>query len=192
MLGTQLQQVRQSCQLTQADVASQLYVTRQTISRWEQGKTMPNIYALQDLAAVYHVSLDELVGTPGSATAEQEEQQMTTPSATHKKINWASAFGLFWFDLLAMLAVVLTVIGLLFGLWVIIGAFIVSPVLVVIAEFAGWLAPEGLPFWWQFVAAAAICGIGVAAWRPVWRLTQYLGHVFMRYLRYHKRSIYPD
>lgn len=45
-IGTTLQKIRQARDLTQQEVATQMYVTRQTISRWEQGKTMPNIYML--------------------------------------------------------------------------------------------------------------------------------------------------
>ncbi|MGT2610333.1 helix-turn-helix transcriptional regulator [Staphylococcus aureus] len=50
-------------ELTQSEVAKKLYVTRQTVSRWEQGKTLPIFYVIQELSDLYDISLDELVNT---------------------------------------------------------------------------------------------------------------------------------
>ncbi|WP_306291392.1 helix-turn-helix domain-containing protein [Staphylococcus hominis] len=52
---------KKNSNLTQGEVAKKLYVTRQTISRWEQGKTLPNIFAIEKLSDIYQVSLDELI-----------------------------------------------------------------------------------------------------------------------------------
>lgn len=87
-IGTTLQKIRQARDLTQQEVATQMYVTRQTISRWEQGKTMPNIYALKDLAQLYNVSLDQLVAMHPSNSKEEAGHKM-------KKINWLALFGFF-------------------------------------------------------------------------------------------------
>ena len=51
--STQIKQQRQQLGLTQADVASQLFVTRQTISNWEQGKSYPDLNMLVRLREVY-------------------------------------------------------------------------------------------------------------------------------------------
>lgn len=59
--STQIKQQRQQLGLTQADVASQLFVTRQTISNWEQGKSYPDLNMLVRLSEVYQVSLDSLL-----------------------------------------------------------------------------------------------------------------------------------
>lgn len=59
--STQIKQQRQQLGLTQADVASQLFVTRQTISNWEQGKSYPDLSMLVKLSEVYQVSLDSLL-----------------------------------------------------------------------------------------------------------------------------------
>ncbi|HDN2165251.1 TPA: helix-turn-helix transcriptional regulator, partial [Staphylococcus aureus] len=44
MISNKLKSARLAKELTQSEVAKKLYVTRQTVSRWEQGKTLPNIY----------------------------------------------------------------------------------------------------------------------------------------------------
>lgn len=48
---------------TQEDLAEMLDVTRQTISKWEQGINEPDISTLKKLSEVFEVSLDELLGS---------------------------------------------------------------------------------------------------------------------------------
>ena len=47
--------------LTQAQLASKLFVTTQAVSKWERGKAMPSIDNLLALSDLYNLSLDELV-----------------------------------------------------------------------------------------------------------------------------------
>ncbi len=44
------------------ELASVLGVSRQTITKWENGSSVPNIEDAKKLAKVFHLSLDELVG----------------------------------------------------------------------------------------------------------------------------------
>ncbi|MCM1130314.1 MAG: helix-turn-helix domain-containing protein [Muribaculaceae bacterium] len=47
---------------TQEDLAEKLNVTRQTISKWEQGINEPDIATFKKLSCIFEVSLDELLG----------------------------------------------------------------------------------------------------------------------------------
>ena len=47
--------------LSQEELASRLHVVRQTISKWENGKCMPDYSIIQKLCDVIHVSLPELM-----------------------------------------------------------------------------------------------------------------------------------
>ncbi|MDE6661656.1 MAG: helix-turn-helix domain-containing protein, partial [Anaeroplasmataceae bacterium] len=47
---------------TQEELAEKLNVTRQTISKWEQGINEPDIDTLKKLSEVFDVSIDELIG----------------------------------------------------------------------------------------------------------------------------------
>lgn len=47
---------------TQEELAELLSVSRQTISNWETGNAIPTIDKVIELAKVYNISLDELVG----------------------------------------------------------------------------------------------------------------------------------
>lgn len=60
-IGTQIRKYRNKMELSQEELAEQIYVTRQTISNWENGKSYPDIHSLLLLSALFHVSLDQLV-----------------------------------------------------------------------------------------------------------------------------------
>ena len=50
--------------MTQQDLAEKLYVTRQAVSRWETGETVPNTETLKLLSRVFDVSINTLLGMP--------------------------------------------------------------------------------------------------------------------------------
>jgi len=60
-IGTQIRKYRNAQELSQEELAERVYVTRQTISNWENGKSYPDIHSLLLLSSLFHVSLDQLV-----------------------------------------------------------------------------------------------------------------------------------
>ncbi|MDE7263183.1 MAG: helix-turn-helix domain-containing protein [Anaeroplasmataceae bacterium] len=62
MIHKNIKRFRLQRNWTQEDLASQLEVTRQTISKWEQGINEPDISTLQKLSVLFEVSIDELLG----------------------------------------------------------------------------------------------------------------------------------
>ena len=50
--------------LSQDDVAEKVFVTRQAVSRWENGETVPNTETLKLLSKLYNVSINTLLGSP--------------------------------------------------------------------------------------------------------------------------------
>ena len=61
MIGVNLKRLRKIHQYTQEKVAEKINVSRQSIAKWEQGETTPDIDSLIKLAKLYNVSLDHLV-----------------------------------------------------------------------------------------------------------------------------------
>lgn len=57
----QIRAYRSSLGLSQEELAAAVYVTRQTVSNWENGKSYPDIQSLLRLSALYGVSLDQLI-----------------------------------------------------------------------------------------------------------------------------------
>ena len=50
--------------LSQEELAEKVFVTRQAVSRWETGETVPNTETLKLLSALFDVSINTLLGTP--------------------------------------------------------------------------------------------------------------------------------
>lgn len=50
--------------LSQEELAEKVFVTRQAVSRWENGETIPNIETLKLLSKFFDVSINTLLGSP--------------------------------------------------------------------------------------------------------------------------------
>ena len=50
--------------LSQDELAEKVFVTRQAVSRWENGETTPNVETLKLLSNVFDVSINTLLGSP--------------------------------------------------------------------------------------------------------------------------------
>lgn len=50
--------------LSQEQLAEQVHVTRQAVSRWETGETVPNTETLKLLSSLFDVSINTLLGSP--------------------------------------------------------------------------------------------------------------------------------
>ena len=50
--------------LSQDELAEKVFVTRQAVSRWENGETVPNTETLKLLSGLFHVSINTLLGSP--------------------------------------------------------------------------------------------------------------------------------
>ena len=56
--------LRKKAGLSQNDVAEKLFLTRQAVSRWEQGGTVPEPETLVALSKLFGVSVNTLLGSP--------------------------------------------------------------------------------------------------------------------------------
>ncbi len=59
-----LKTLRENHQLTQDQLAGRVMVTRQAVSRWENGETLPNTDTLRMLSREFNVSINTLLGSP--------------------------------------------------------------------------------------------------------------------------------
>ena len=90
-LGNSLFHARKRKGFSQEEVAEKLGVSRQTISKWEQNETLPDIYQSKKLAALYGLSLDELVAFDISVQEIQDAIAKTNDAVT-EKIDWTQAW----------------------------------------------------------------------------------------------------
>ena len=59
-----LQRLRRQAGLSQEALAEKLGVSRQAVSKWESGAAVPELDKLTELAHIFHIRLDELLGLP--------------------------------------------------------------------------------------------------------------------------------
>ncbi len=74
-LGEKIKRFREQKPYTQSELAEQLSVTRQAVSNWERDKTLPDVYTLQQIAALFSMTLDEFM----EGTKESEVTMPKTP-----------------------------------------------------------------------------------------------------------------
>ena len=60
-LGNQIKKYRNELEISQEKLAEEIYVSRQSVSNWENDKNYPDINSLIRLSEVFHVSLDILI-----------------------------------------------------------------------------------------------------------------------------------
>lgn len=73
-----LRAIRKQKEFSQEYLAEKMNVSRQTISKWENGTAMPDLKKLTDLASLFDVSMDELLGTsaPDYKTSESDNAEL--------------------------------------------------------------------------------------------------------------------
>ena len=75
MFQDNLKRLRQKQGYSQAELAQQLHVVRQTVSKWERGLSVPDAQMLIELADILEVSVEELLGAPIEEEGKQEESK---------------------------------------------------------------------------------------------------------------------
>lgn len=60
-IGNQIKRYRKESRKTQEELAEEIYVSRQSISNWENNKNYPDLNSLIRLSEVFQVSIDHLI-----------------------------------------------------------------------------------------------------------------------------------
>lgn len=102
-----LQQLRIGKNLTQEQLAEQLYVSRTAISKWEGGKGYPNIESLKCISKFFSITIDELLSS----------EELITLAETENHTNIKRIYNIFSgiIDVLAVALIVLPIYGELQG-----------------------------------------------------------------------------
>lgn len=73
MISMNLKRLRKIYQYTQEDIAEKLNVSRQSVAKWENGESTPDIDSCISLSKIYNVTLDNLINY------SEEESGITIP-----------------------------------------------------------------------------------------------------------------
>ena len=87
---------------TQEQVAEELLVTRQTISNWENGKSLPDIISIIKMSELYELSLDEMM-KGDNALLKKVERDVGAVKAEKRLIKFA------WISI--VIAIILMILG---------------------------------------------------------------------------------
>ncbi len=100
-IGESIKYYRNQTNLTQEDLAEKVHVSRQTISSWENSKSLPDITSLVMLSDLFQVSLDELIKGDTTMIKKLEVKQEKATYTKQYRISYALN------ALMALLAVLL-------------------------------------------------------------------------------------
>lgn len=85
-IGKQIRKYRSEAGLSQEMLAEKIYVSRQTISNWENDKNYPDINSLLRLSEIFHVSIDILIKGDVEKMKEEIRQEDRQKFETDSKI----------------------------------------------------------------------------------------------------------
>lgn len=118
IFAEQLKKLRQEKNISQEELAKQLFISRQAISKWENGDATPDLGNLVKLSEIFKISLDELVKGEQFVIVEEDddvnlkllkgiEYVMNPETGKYEKrdgLNLAIAlFSEYWWFLLALI-----------------------------------------------------------------------------------------
>ena len=89
-IGNKLYQARKNTGMSQEEVAEKLNVARQTISKWEQNETIPDLKQGEALSKIYGKELSELINE--DEYKEIKEVLKNTNEKNADKINWTKVW----------------------------------------------------------------------------------------------------
>lgn len=106
-LGNQIKYYRSEKELSQEELAERVYVTRQSISNWENNKNYPDINSIVLLSEVFEISIDNLI------KGDLEKMKKEINSEEVKKLNfYASMMGILMIAAFISLMPLIKFIGL--------------------------------------------------------------------------------
>ncbi len=94
-IGSKIKKYRERINLSQEELADKVYVSRQTISNWENHKSYPDINSLKLLSNIFNVSLDEFI--------KEDIEEMRKRINEYDLKEYNTLFIIFSIELLVML-----------------------------------------------------------------------------------------
>ena len=88
-LGEKIQQLRKAAGISQEQLAEQLDVSRQSISKWELNDAVPEINKIVMLSELFSISTDELL--KGSNSQHMDDMEVTQNTSTLQEITKMNA-----------------------------------------------------------------------------------------------------
>ncbi len=72
-IGNNIAAFRKQCGMTQADLAEKLNYSDKAVSKWERGESVPDVVTLAQIAELFGIGLDSLVGAEPATVSVKNE-----------------------------------------------------------------------------------------------------------------------
>ena len=82
VVAKRLVKLRQRAKMTQTELGEKLNYSDKAVSKWERGESMPDVYVLTQLADIYGVSVDSLLGEEEPEKETEKGFVISTPMIT--------------------------------------------------------------------------------------------------------------
>ena len=105
-----LKDVRMQAGLTQEQVAEKIMVSRQTVSNWENGKSLPDIVSIMSLSDLYQISIDELL--KGDKRMKEKMEKDANIAKANKRVILTTA-------------IITLVVGIIYSISIFVGDWII-------------------------------------------------------------------
>ena len=118
-LGENIYHLRTERNLSQGELADALEVSRQSVSKWENNSSVPELEKLLKMAQIFEITLDELV----TGREKQEEQYAVqaapapVASAEKQRLTPQQILGIILLSFGSLCLIIFTVVGIFVGMW---------------------------------------------------------------------------
>lgn len=82
-LGGRIRELRIRRRMTLEELGGIVGLSKQAVSQWERGVSVPDLTKLAELSRFFDVSIGELTGTPADKTSIDEELNQLDPTTAH-------------------------------------------------------------------------------------------------------------
>lgn len=153
-LGKKIYELRTQKNLSQGELADALDVSRQSVSKWENNNSIPDLVKLIRMSEIYAVSLDELVGKERAASTQHkpEPDQGSTGITTADMVSIL----IFLFGVLIPIVILATAESHNSSLLLIFGLFVIPPLSTVCAALC---SPKNSVLFWTYLVYDILFGI---------------------------------
>ncbi len=112
VFNQQLVKLRRQQNLSQEQLAHELFVSRQSISKWEQGETSPDLDTVVKLANLLQVDLNELIGGQVVVVKAQSYKAVKTLPEGQRPMNGWEFLSKNWWMIFPLLVALSWVVGM--------------------------------------------------------------------------------
>lgn len=84
-LGDKMKKLRKRDNITQEELAEKIFVSRQTISNWENNKSYPSIDFINSISKFFNVTIDYLISEDVNYKLEEKQSELKAENLTTDK-----------------------------------------------------------------------------------------------------------